>query len=239
MRDGCGNFRDRCIRSLTSAVFAGAVLAAAPASGHDGTAHDDAAAAAEATHGQQAPHAGGTPQGNDVSPRDAGVKIKIVDVDVVDRNGNRMRFRDDALGDRIVVLDFVYTTCTTACPVLSSIVALVQEALGDRLGREVRLITLSIDPARDTPARMRKIAEAFGAGPDWLWLTGKKSDIDRLLKGLGAYTPDIESHPPMFIIGDPLNDRWTRLFGFASPDEVVAQIEAMLAARDTGASADY
>jgi protein SCO1/2 len=225
----------RLLGFVFGAALLAAALAAAPAAGHDGTEHEEAVAQAAPTpHAQHGAH-----QGHDAPPPLPDVKVRIVDVDVVDRNGKVMRFREDALGDRIVALDFIYTTCTTACPVLSSTVALVQEELGDRLDNEVRLITISIDPARDTPARMRKWAEIFDAGPDWLWLTGKKPEIDRLLQGLGAYTPDVESHPPMFIIGDPANDRWTRLFGFVAPEEILAQIEAMRAARGAGASSNY
>ena len=69
------------------------------------------------------------------------------------------------------------------------------------------------------------------AAPGWLWLTGEKPDVDRLLLGLGAYTPDIESHPPMILIGDAARDTWVRLYGFPSPDEIIARIDAFIAAR--------
>ena len=89
----------------------------------------------------------------------------------------------------------------------------------------------SIDPVRDTPGRLSDAAETFGAEPGWIWLTGAKPNMDRLLKGLGAYTPDIESHPPMVLIGDVASDTWVRLYGFPSPDEIVARIDALLDAR--------
>lgn len=214
------------MRALVSGLVV-AVLAGMPVLAHDGKdEHPEPGAIVE----QPAAPA---------LPEDALTKVKIADVDLLDRNGNSINFRKDALGEGIVAIDFVYTTCTTACPVLSAIFAEVQDILGERLDREVRMVSISLDPVRDTPSRMRDNAAIFGAGPGWLWLTGDKPAVDRLLTGLGAYTPDIESHPPMILVGDPVNDRWTRLFGFVSPDEIMARIDALAAARGSTASQQY
>ncbi len=220
-------------RPLFNAVLGAIAVASliAPAGAGEGMKHDGADAAT--------PHAQHTPDAQPAVPPETAVKVRIPDVVLLDRQGRKLRFGPDALGDRIVAIDFIYTHCTTACPVLSSIFTLVQEELGDRMEREVRLVTVSLDPARDTPARMRKYATPFEAGPNWLWLTGAKRDVDNVLMGLGAYTPDFESHPPMVLIGDPANNRWSRHYGFVSPDVIIAQIDALAAARKSGKSTGY
>jgi protein SCO1/2 len=191
-----------------------AAVLANQALGHDGT-----------KHGSQDQPANAAP------PSAADVRVTIADVGLVDRGGRAINFKSEALADRIVAIDFVYTSCVTACPIISAIFAEVQSALQDRLGRDAWLLSVSINPTRDTPGRMDKTARKFNARPGWLWLTGAKADVDQVLVGLGAYTPDIETHPPMILIGDVTRDKWVRLYGFVSPDEITARIDDFLAAR--------
>jgi protein SCO1/2 len=157
------------------------------------------------------------------------VKLTLQDLELVDQDGRPLRFRSEALGDRIVAIDFIYTTCTTICPVLSSLFAEVQDRLGERLGRELWLISISVDPIRDTPRRLRAYARKFGSRPGWIWLTGAKPAVDKVLVGLGAYTAAIEDHPPMFLIGDAGRGRWTRLNGFPDPGEIVERLDQLRA----------
>jgi protein SCO1/2 len=198
--------------AVAAFAFALSVAGASPALGHDGTKHEETETKAAAKANTE-------------------VKVRLADVELIDRERRKVRFVPEVLSDKIVVIDFIYTTCTTICPITSSIFAQVQDMLGKRLAEDIRLISLSIDPLRDTPGRMKNAAEKFGAGPGWLWLTGEKPKVDRLLKGLGAYTPDVESHPPMILVGDADKGSWVRLYGFASPDEILAQIDALEAAR--------
>jgi protein SCO1/2 len=152
----------------------------------------------------------------------------------VDQRGNPVKFQSEAIGGRIVVIDFIYTRCTTVCPVLSQVLALVQDGLGDRLnGRDIRLVSISVDPAADTPERLNAFAVRFGAGPAWRWLTGRKHDIDRVLDGLGAYTPDFADHPSMVLVGDGRDGGWTRFYGFPSPDLILTKINELVARRNT------
>lgn len=188
-------------------------FAVAPAHAHDKEGHETGAPAATAP------------------ATDAAANIKLYDLELVDARGEPVRFVSDALADRIVAIDFVYTTCTTACPVLSSVFSLVQAELGDRAGKDVWLVSMSIEPVRDTPRRMADYARAFDSGQGWIWLTGEKSNVDRVLSGLGAYTPEIIDHPPMVLIGDVRRGVWRRLFGFPSPDEILAHIDAFAAER--------
>jgi len=158
--------------------------------------------------------------------------VDLVEASLIDRDGNPIQFRTEAVGDRIVAIDFVYTTCSTICPVVSSVFAQVQDELGERLGRDVWLMSISIDPTRDTPERLRDYAERFGAGSGWLWLTGAKPEVDRVLIGLDAFNADIVDHPSVVLIGDGRSGNWTRHFGFLAPDDIMARLDELVAARD-------
>ena len=103
--------------------------------------------------------------------------------------------------------------------------------LADDLGPELRLVSVSVDPLRDTPERLKAYAASHRAGPDWLWLTGEKTEVDEVLRGLGAYTPNFEDHPSMVLVGDVRTGQWKRFFGFPGPDKVVAAVQSLRAAR--------
>lgn len=169
------------------------------------------------------------------APR-AAAKVTLSDATLVDQDGVQAKFRSAVIGDQIVVVDFVFTTCTTVCPVLTSIFARLQERLGDRLERGVRLVSVSLDPVRDTPARLKAYAAKYGAGPGWTWLTGKQEDVEVVLKGLGAYTPDFSAHSPMVLVGDGKSGAFTRFNGFPVQERIVEKVDELLAARATTAS---
>jgi len=154
---------------------------------------------------------------------------------VLDQDGREMEFVSEAIGDHIVVMDFVYTTCTTICPVLSALFTQVQTKLGsDVVGSEVRLISMSVDPIRDTPQRLKAYSAKHRAGEGWLWLTGAKPAVDDVLTGLGAYTSNFEDHPTMVLIGDAQTGEWKRLFGFPNPDRIVRIVNELRDQRKAG-----
>ena len=158
-------------------------------------------------------------------------EVQLLDLPLIDKEGQPHLFRSEVIGDRIVAVNFIYTSCTTVCPVISAIFAEVQNRLGERLGPEVRLVSLSIDPATDAPRRLKSYAEGFGAGPGWTFLTGDTSRMTKVLAGLGAFTPEFEEHAPMVLVGDAGRNVWRRFYGFASPDDIVAEIEGLIAWR--------
>ena len=167
------------------------------------------------------------------SPEDAAspVSVKIHDRVLVTQDGKSVHFADDVIADRIVVMDFIYTTCTTVCPVLSTILGQVQIGLGERLGTDVQMVSVSVDPGRDTPERLKAYSESHRARPGWMWLTGDKTSVDYILRGLGAYTPDFEDHPAMVLVGDARSGTWIRFFGFPGPDKILSAVEDLEMAR--------
>ena len=159
------------------------------------------------------------------------VTVRLHDVPLLDQDGRNVRFRTDAIGDRIVVIDTFFTTCGLICPILGAIFSDVQEQLGDRLDREVRLISITVDPATDIPPRLKKYAEQWEARQGWLFLTGEKKAVDRVLEGIGMYTPDFANHPSAILVGDGRDGKWTRFNGFASPEQLKSRVEDLLRER--------
>lgn len=235
---------DRLMRASLLALalaVAGMLILPNRAAAHGEAAHDahaehrmpaapvvHAAASAHAQHGDHAQHAAqATPTGK--HPED--VSVRLPDVQLRDQHDRALSLAEDVIGDRIVVMDFVYTSCTTVCPVASAIMSQVEQKLGNRVGRDVALVSISVDPARDTPARLREYASRIGAGEGWSWLTGNAPAVNETLKGLGTWTPDFKDHPVVTMVGDRQRGTWRRFYGFADPAQLVAQVESLTAAR--------
>lgn len=159
------------------------------------------------------------------------VNIKLYDLELVTQDGKPVKFKSEVIGDKLVAMTFVFTSCTTICPVYNAIFSQLQELLGDRQGKEVILISISIDPTRDVPLRMKREAKRFGAKPGWYYLTGEKQNVDQVLKGLDAYFPDFEEHPPTALVGDGKTGTWKRFNGFPMPKQLLAMIDELAAAR--------
>jgi len=161
------------------------------------------------------------------------VQVKLQDLQLVDQNGKKVRFRSDVIGDKLVAIDVFFSTCGLVCPILSAIFADLQDQLGDRLGRDVLLVSITVDPKTDVPRRLKEYATRWDAKPGWIFLTGEKHDVDRVLEGIGAYTVDFASHPTMILVGDGRSGDWTRFYGFATPDQVMGRIRELTTARQT------
>jgi len=209
---------------------AGAAQATKPEPSHAG--HEGRAAAAgepEVDHAAHAARAAAAAKAEARAPADASVTLE--EIALVDQHGEARRFRSEVVGDRILVMDFIFTTCTTICPLLSSRMARLQERLGERLGRDVYLVSVSVDPGRDTPRKLLAYAKRWKARPGWTFLTGPKPEVDAVLKGLGAYTASFADHPPMFLVGDGKAEKWVRLNGFPDADQLLEQVDRMDAER--------
>jgi len=144
---------------------------------------------------------------------------KLPDVELLDQDGQKVRFYSDLVRGRTVAIDFVFTNCQTICPVLGANFAKASRLL-EKDGAKFMLISLSVDPTNDTPASLRAYAAKFGSGPAWRLLTGEKRNVDELLRALGAYTPDKTAHSAEVLIGNGQNP-WIRGNGMGSPAKIV------------------
>lgn len=156
--------------------------------------------------------------------------LNIPDTPVMDQDGKHLNFYTDLVKGKTVAINFIFTTCTATCPVLTATFRRVQTDLGEHAGRDVQLISISVDPTIDVPERLRAFADKFKAGPGWTFVTGNKSDVDVLLKALGAATANKNDHTPFVLIGNERSGIWTRVYGL-SPPATLARILAETANR--------
>ena len=168
--------------------------------------------------------------------RSSPVQVRLFDAPLQDQDGRNVRFVRDALGGRIVVVDTFFTNCGLICPILGAIFADLQDMLGDLLEREVRLVSISVDPLTDIPPRLKKYASQWEARPGWYFLTGEKKNVDHVLEGLGMYSADFREHPSAFLVGDVREGRWTRIYGFATPEQLMGHVNEYLAQRKAKSS---
>ena len=159
---------------------------------------------------------------------------RLPDTTVIDQHGTRLRFYNDLVKGKTVAINFIFTTCTTICPPLAATFRKVQQELGERVGREVSLISITIDPATDVPERMNAFASKFNAGPGWSFVTGTPSEMRGLLKVLGAAVADKNDHTPMVLVGNETAGYWTRAYGLAPPGALVKVITDALAKTGEG-----
>jgi cytochrome oxidase Cu insertion factor (SCO1/SenC/PrrC family) len=153
------------------------------------------------------------------------------DVVLLDQNGKSHRFYNDVLKGKTVIINAMFTSCTNVCPLMNRNFEKIQDALGDRLGKDVFLISLSVDPANDTPERLHEYAKRFKAKPGWLFLTGKKENVDWALYKLGQYTEKPDGHKSIILIGNEPTGVWKKAFGLAQSHELIALVEEVLAAK--------
>jgi protein SCO1/2 len=147
--------------------------------------------------------------------------------------GKQVRFFDDLIKGKVVVINFLYTSCPDVCPLETARLREVQELLGDRVGRDVFMYSISIDPDRDTPEVLKRYAERFEVGPGWLFLTGKKDDVTLLRKKLGLYSDSpggekLEAHAVSSIIGNQSTGRWMKMSPFENPYIMATQVGSWL-----------
>lgn len=160
-------------------------------------------------------------------------KVKLLDVELLDQEGRTVRFKSDVISDHLVIMNFIYTSCTTQCPLNSQVMAQVQQDLPENQRDLVRLVSLSIDPNTDTPERLKEYASRFKTGPNWAWLTGSKPQVDKVLTALGVYTPDFDSHPSVVLVGDAQKGRWARINGLTTADQLLATIKHFVKERSS------
>jgi len=153
--------------------------------------------------------------------------LNIPDVPVLTQDGKQVHFYSDLVEGKVVAMNFIFTTCTTICPPLGANFSKLQQLLGDRVGNDIRLISVSVDPVTDTPQRMKAWGATFGAGPGWTLVTGNKGEVTKLLKALQVFTPDINDHSPVVLVGGGKKGTWTRAYGLAPPAELATMLEAL------------
>lgn len=151
-------------------------------------------------------------------------KTWFTDTPLQDQNGETLRFYSDALQNRIVLLNVIFTSCNDACPLITRKLKEVRELLGDK-AQDITFISLTSDPLRDTPAVLKAYTLKQGSDdPHWLFLTGEKAQMDLVLSRIGQIVPTPEQHSTQLIVGDVANKRWSKI----RPDAPAAAIAQRL-----------
>jgi protein SCO1 len=150
------------------------------------------------------------------------------DVELINQDGEKMRFYSDILKNKVVIINTFFTTCTSVCPPMNRNFERVQEALGNRLGKDAFLVSITVDPETDTPPRLKEYSRRFHAREGWIFLTGKKENVDWALYKLGQYVEKKDEHTTIVIIGNEPKGLWKKAFGLAKPDELVAIVNDVI-----------
>lgn len=131
---------------------------------------------------------------------------------LVTQDGTTVRLYDDLIKDKIVVFNFIYTDCNDLCSFTTARMVQVADWLGDRVGRDIFIYSISLDPENDTPEKLRTFAAGFGIAPDsgWTFLTGHPADIDRIRFKLGERGDTIYDHRSDMLIGNDSRNFWRR-----------------------------
>jgi protein SCO1/2 len=158
----------------------------------------------------------------------------FTDTVLVDQDGERVRFYTDLLKDKTVIIDTFFATCQASCLPMNRNLAQIQEGLGDRLGKDVHILSISVDPTVDTPTLLKAYARKLNAKPGWYFLTGDKENVEFMLKKLGQFVDDKNDHLNIFIIGNNRTGLWKKAFGLAKSEELMKIVESVL--NDPGAA---
>lgn len=149
------------------------------------------------------------------------------EVMLVNQDGVKVKFSKLLNSKKVVMVDFIFTTCTTICPVLSAGFANFQKRIGPG-SKDVHLVSISIDPENDTPKRLREYLKRYDAKPGWDFLTGSKTDIEKVVKALDAYTPNKMSHLPLALLHSSADNRWVRIYGLIGTSDLLNECEKVL-----------
>ncbi len=167
-------------------------------------------------------------------PRDRVAAIRqehLPNTTLTTHEGRSVRFYDDLVKGKVVGINFMFTTCRIACPVTTLYLAEAQKLLGERAGRDITFLSISLDPEHDTPKVLDAYAKAYGAGPGWYFLTGKQNDIEGLRRKLGVYDldpvvdADRTQHAGIFVLGNEPRGRWKAVSGLSKPVRIRQAIE--------------
>jgi protein SCO1/2 len=152
----------------------------------------------------------------------------FTDIVLLNQDGEKMRLYSDLLQGKTVIINTFFATCQGSCLPITRNLEKVQEALGDRLGKDARIISISVDPTVDTPAELKAFGKKFHARPGWYFLTGSKENVEFVLKKLGQFVENKNDHYNIIIIGNDRTGLWKKAFGLAKSEEIVKVVESVV-----------
>ena len=156
--------------------------------------------------------------------------LRFPNVTLTTHEGTAVRFYQDLVKGKVVLINFMYATCTNTCPTYTANLARVQRLFGDRVGRDVFMYSISLDPEHDTPQVLRDYVKNYSVQPGWTFLTGSTPDITVLRRRLGLRDPDPAvdadktQHIGVVLYGNERFDRWAACPALSEPREIVKYV---------------
>lgn len=151
----------------------------------------------------------------------------FTNLEVRDQDGRVLKFYDDVLKDKLVVISFIYTSCQDICPLTTARLAQVKDKLGERMGRDVFFVSLSVDPEFDTPERLKGFANAFNTGRGWTLITGTPENIRVIKAKLGDRSQKVWEHRNEVVLGNDRTGEWARNSALGDLDRLTIDILQM------------
>ena len=165
----------------------------------------------------------------DQAAAEAKARNYFTNIEVVDQNGQRLNFYDDVLKDKVVAINFIFTNCQGACPLMTKNLTFVRDMLGGEVGKSVHFVSISIDPLRDTPAAMKEFAQTHDADhAGWTRITGDPDKIAAIVKKLCSNTDDPEAHTTQKLAANVRTAHWTKIAPNKPPHGVVERLKMMI-----------
>jgi protein SCO1/2 len=156
---------------------------------------------------------------------DAAAAKYFTNTELVDQDGIPRRLYQDLLRGRKVLVNFAFTSCKGVCPTMTQNLAQVQKLLGKRVGKEITMLTITVDPVNDTPQVLKAFAAKFQVGPGWHFLTGAPENVNSVLKRLGGAVKNPGEHASTLIIGDTTTGTWVKTIATERPETIVYVID--------------
>ena len=150
--------------------------------------------------------------------------------ELLTHEGKAVRFYDDLIHGKIVAINMMYADCSGICPAMTTNLLKVQRSLGDRVGRDIFMYSLTLQPQHDTPAVLNDYVRMHGVGAGWTFLTGKPAEVEILRRRLGFVDPDPRldrdktNHTGMIVFGNEPRDSWAACPALGPAEQIVKSI---------------
>jgi len=140
--------------------------------------------------------------------------------------GARVRFYDDLIRGKVALINFMFATCTNQCPLATANLVKVQDALGDRVGRDIVMVSVTVDAHTDTPAALNRYAQRYGTRPGWHFITGRQQDLDLIRRRLGVLDAAVDKtqHTGILVFGNETTGQWAATPAQAPPNTIVRSV---------------
>jgi len=168
------------------------------------------------------------PAHNSESRENAAARHYFSDVELVCQDGQKRRLYTDLMRGKVVVVQSFFCSCKAACPALVSNFTAIQKRFENRMGKDLHLLSISVDPEMDTPAKLKEYADRIGAGPGWFFLTGPKKNVNLALLKFGQKVESRDNHSNLFIVGNEATGLWKKAMGLSAPESLIEIVAGVL-----------